>query len=143
MNKKFLLLTTCIVAVILAVVAICVFVSGNYYLNIMDTKMNDINIKLDNLHIHNSDLTYNIETKDVIPDKETAIEVGTAILKTHFPGFFEREIVIDAVEENGVWKVYEVETWLDDISEEMIVLSGEPLHVELRKSNGAVLSIAK
>ena len=60
MNKKFLLLTTCIVTVILAVVTICVFVSGNYYLNIMDTKMNDINIKLDNLHIHNSDLTYNI-----------------------------------------------------------------------------------
>ena len=109
MNKKFLLLTICIVAVALVTLI----------------------------------LGLNFKTDDIIPDKETAIKIGRALLEEHFPTAFSYgDVVIDAEEIGGIWKVYNVEQ-RHGIAEDgtMWFRVGGEISVKLRKSDGKVIEM--
>jgi len=81
--------------------------------------------------------------EDVVTQKETALKIGKALLKEHFPDYFSgSEVVIEVVEKNGTWIVYNVidregitvdgQTW---------TLDGGEIYVEFSKKNGEVIRI--
>lgn len=86
--------------------------------------------------------------KECIAERETALAVGTAILKGNFPEYFKRNpnVQIDVGESNGLWKifiVYEIPepTILPDGSI-YTISGGSGPEVVLRKTTGEILSLA-
>lgn len=78
----------------------------------------------------------------IVMSKETAIKIGKAILEEHYPDVFEnKEIILDAIEINGNWKVYNVierEQKTKD-GKEIIIMGGE-VYVEFRK-DGKIIKV--
>ena len=103
--------------------------------------------------LHEEMYTINYENmkqdgKECISDRETALAVGTAILKGKFPGYFERNpnVQIDVGESNGLWEVFTVyeipePTILPNGSIEVIDGGAGP-HVIFRKSTGEIITLA-
>ena len=86
--------------------------------------------------------------KECIADRETALAVGTAILKGKFPQYFKDHpsTQIDVGESNGLWEVFTVyeipkPTTLPNGSTEVIT-GGEGPHVIFRKSTGEVITLS-
>jgi len=76
---------------------------------------------------------------NAIPDKETALAVGWALLEGRFGP--DPEMNLNAIERNGRWRVYHVVDrgpWEVNGLSGQGVLGGE-LYVEFRKRDGRVL----
>jgi len=90
--------------------------------------------------INRNTVFYRTDDKNAVPNKETAIKIGRVILEEHYG--IDKDTELDAVEENGVWRVYNViersgvnedgTTW---------VVKGGGVYVNLRKKDGKVLLI--
>ena len=119
MNRTYLILNSYVVAIFLTIVFGVVFVNGN----VLSVKSN--------------------EKDDVIVCKETALKVGRALLEEHFPeAFSENDVILDAEEKDGVWRVYNVlqrQSIIDNGNIQILV--GGEFYVEFYKSNGKVVNI--
>ena len=81
--------------------------------------------------------------EDVITQKETALKIGRAILEEHFPDSFQKgDEPLDAVENDGVWTVYNVldRERVDDEGNTWFLMDGG-VSVEFLASTGEVISI--
>ena len=111
MNKKFLLLTICIVAVVLVVSIIVIFVSVNFA-NIFNTK-----------------------TDDDVPDQETALKLGSELLVEKYNyDLSDPNYILGAKEKDGIWKG----SIAPKMREDYIILDGGA-YVKFRKSDGKVI----
>lgn len=83
------------------------------------------------------------ETDDanMITQKETAISIGSAIIKAHFPEEFPKIKNFDAIEKDGIWKVFSDDNVQTDENGTERIFYGGSLFVEFRKSNGEILKI--
>lgn len=83
------------------------------------------------------------EKGDIISQKETALKIGRALLEERFPDtFLNAELVIDAEEHDGVWRVhYVIEREGKTEDGEITFVKGGEIFVEFRKSNGEILKI--
>ena len=75
--------------------------------------------------------------------KNSAIKIGRAVLEEHFPEYFlDNNIELDAIEEDGIWTVYnvlETEGVTDD--GKIWIAKDGGYYVQMRKSNGEIISI--
>lgn len=80
---------------------------------------------------------------EYVMTKDTAIKIGKILLEEQYPDIFtNNEVLIDAEEENGIWRVHNVVN-NEYITEdgEFIVTQGGEIYVKLLKSNGEILEI--
>lgn len=77
------------------------------------------------------------EVNDVILDKNMAIKMGKIVLEEYFPSvFINKEVQLEAEENNGIWKVYNV---IDE--DEKDKKGNVGVFVKLRKRTGEIIEI--
>ena len=80
---------------------------------------------------------------DAIMQKETALQIGRALLEEHFPDtFLNNDIPIEAEEKDGIWRVNNI-VEREGVTEDgqIMIVKGGVLYVEFRKDNGKVIKI--
>ena len=80
---------------------------------------------------------------DFIKNKEEALTHGKKILEIHFPEiFYENNVKLDAVEESGIWTVFNVfeDYGVTDEGVKWTVEDGG-IWVEFRKDDGEVIAV--
>ena len=85
----------------------------------------------------------NNDNRDAIVTEATALKIGRALLEEYFPDYFtNEEILIEAKEENGIWKVFD-SAECNGITDNGIlwVSGGIEYFVAFRKDNGRVIMI--
>jgi len=90
--------------------------------------------------INRNTVFYRTDDKNAVPNKETAIKIGRVILEEHYG--IDKDTELDAVEENGVWKVYNVfeRSGVNEDGSWWVVADGGKC-VNLRKKDGKILLI--
>lgn len=119
MNKTILLISICGAIIFSTIALIVTFISNN------------------NSYVNST------ERGDIIKQKETALIIGRALLEEHFPDtFLNKEETLDAEENDGIWKVYNVVKREGDTEDgKTWFISGGEVYVEFRRDTGEVTKI--
>jgi len=80
---------------------------------------------------------------DIILDKDMAIKMGRIVLEEYYPSLFKnKEVELDAEEDNGIWKVYNViQGNTKTKNGDTAITKDIGIYVQLRKRTGEIIKI--